>query len=343
MIEIEKYIKDLKICKFPKSINEFSDPIDFFREKSEFYFTTDILLKNVLNICLLNKDYQIVISDADTSDEGISHIIVNSNRIHRLGQSIVEFNISELKNIIAVYTNRTDSFLEFDDENFQSYLYLLRFNGYSSGIVYSSQGFDAKLLNFSKKCYPYALQLIKHDDLERISDVLDIKQDNIKMTFLIREMCTALIKYIAEKGVSFLNNIEWRDLERVLAELFWVNGFKVELTSSSKDGGKDIIIYSRDNKSKEKYYIEIKHWRSGVKVTEKTIKSFIEIIIKDDIKKGIIFSTSGYNSNVMCANICIHNVDLKLWGKNEIYSMAKAYLKNRFGLFEENTDLFKEF
>jgi restriction system protein len=67
--------------------------------------------------------------------------------------------------------------------------------------------------------------------------------------------------------------IEWRDVERVVAEIFSGIGSKVELIPSSKDGGKDVILECKENGTSKTYTIEIKHWRSGQRVGEKKIKN----------------------------------------------------------------------
>ncbi len=92
-------------------------------------------------------------------------------------------------------------------------------------------------------------------------------------------------------------NLEWRDLERTIAELFEGIGFKVTLTPSSKDGGKDVILECTIDKIKKTFIIEIKHWRSGQRVGKEAVKDFTKVIINEKREKGLFLSTYGFASN----------------------------------------------
>lgn len=44
------------------------------------------------------------------------------------------------------------------------------------------------------------------------------------------------------RNPNVLNHLEWRDLERLVAELFDGLGFQARLTPSAKDDGKDVVL-----------------------------------------------------------------------------------------------------
>jgi hypothetical protein len=76
------------------------------------------------------------------------------------------------------------------------------------------------------------------------------------------------------KDPTLLDDIEWRELEKLLAEVLAGVGYSVTLTPATKDGGKDLILECRPLVGKRTYFVEIKHWRSEQKVGAKTIKDF---------------------------------------------------------------------
>lgn len=57
-----------------------------------------------------------------------------------------------------------------------------------------------------------------------------------------------------------LATVEWRDLERLLREVFEGIGFHVILTRPSKDGGFDLELTATERGQKQVYLVEVKHW-----------------------------------------------------------------------------------
>jgi hypothetical protein len=92
--------------------------------------------------------------------------------------------------------------------------------------------------------------------------------------------------------------LEWRDLERVIALCYEELGFDVELTQSSGDGGKDIVLrfnlLSRHKLGAE-YYIEIKHWNQPV--GPGAIRKLSEVKLKDAADGAVLLSTSGFTES----------------------------------------------
>jgi HJR/Mrr/RecB family endonuclease len=87
---------------------------------------------------------------------------------------------------------------------------------------------------------------------------------------------------------SILNQVEWRDLERIMAEVFEALGFRTTPTRGAKDGGKDIILESRHDGSRRMIYVEIKHWCSTKKVGCRPLREFSEVIMRDQVS-GLLF------------------------------------------------------
>ena len=82
--------------------------------------------------------------------------------------------------------------------------------------------------------------------------------------FIVREAMRTLAGEIARNPDS-LNQIEWRDLERVLREVFEELGFDTELTRPGKDGGFDLKLTCVEDQITSTFLVEVKHWVVGAK------------------------------------------------------------------------------
>ena len=146
---------------------------------------------------------------------------------------------------------------------------------------------------------PTKLEIIDLTELEKWSENLKnelIAEEQNEVFYYIRLLSKKFIELVA-KNPSYLMNLEWIDLERTVAELFEGIGFKVTLTPSSKDGGKDVILECVIDKIKKTYIIEIKHWRSRQKVGKEAIKEFTKIIINEKRERGLFLATYGFSNN----------------------------------------------
>ncbi|MEM9456937.1 MAG: restriction endonuclease [Myxococcota bacterium] len=94
------------------------------------------------------------------------------------------------------------------------------------------------------------------DEAEKVRSLVALAVES-----LARELILLIIKQR-----SALREIEWRDLERVIATAFEGIGSHVELTPPAKDGGKDIVLTCSENGIRRQYVVEIKHWVSGKQV-----------------------------------------------------------------------------
>lgn len=128
-------------------------------------------------------------------------------------------------------------------------------------------------------------------------------------------------------------NLEWRDLERTIYEIFNEIGFKATLTPASKDGGKDVILECDIDGIPKSYIIEIKHWRSQQKVGQKAIQEFTKVIINEKRNKGLYLSTYGYTQNYY---ECLSKTERNLVGfgeKEKIVELCHTYEKIKNGLY----------
>ena len=151
---------------------------------------------------------------------------------------------------------------------------------------------------------------------------------------IIKETSRQLAKVLAQNPEQFME-IEWRDLERIIATVFSDFGYNVELTPAAKDGGKDVIVWYRG----ESYIIEIKHWNNKNKVGAHYITEFLQVVIRENRKIGLYLSSSGYTSNAFEALSKIEKRKLRYGDKVSMFSLLKMYERFNNGIYIPVNDL----
>jgi GTPase SAR1 family protein len=152
------------------------------------------------------------------------------------------------------------------------------------------------------------------------------------VAFLVSSLAESLCDLVA-KHPHALHEIEWRDLERIIATALEKIGFSVELTPPAKDGGKDIVANCIVEGSAKKFYVEIKHWRSGDRPGMKQVSEFVEINAQDGTDGGLFLSSSGYGSSVHRQVGKISRQRVRLGGCDKIISLCQQYVKRRKGVW----------
>lgn len=147
------------------------------------------------------------------------------------------------------------------------------------------------------------------------------------------EQSQYFIRKIAENE-KYLEYIEWRELERIVGEIFSGLGFDVEVTACSKDGGKDVLLYYQG----KKYLIEIKDWAEQ-RVGKKSINKFLQVVFKEDGEKGLFLSTSGYCDNAFETLTEIEKEKLQVGDSSQIVNMAKLYVRKNNGVYLPESNL----
>jgi len=145
---------------------------------------------------------------------------------------------------------------------------------------------------------PLAIELIDLDSLRAWATRLDVYQDNIgtEVRIIMQNVSRQLVEIIV-KNPTALNEIEWRDSECTMAEVFSGLGFDSILTPGSKDGGKDVILECEISNEERSYIVEIKHWRSGIRVGHGAVEDFLHVITRENRNGGLFLSTYGYCDN----------------------------------------------
>ena len=101
-----------------------------------------------------------------------------------------------------------------------------------------------------------------------------------------------IAKQILENKRS-LQEIHWRDFEKLLGELLEKDGWLVQITRSSKDGGIDVIAKKSDYKLGEiKTIWQAKKYKNESKVSLSDVRELSAIRESEGATKGIIVTTS---------------------------------------------------
>ncbi len=150
---------------------------------------------------------------------------------------------------------------------------------------------------------------------------------------LRKSLSDALIKLIAANP-RYLEDIEWRELERVVQTVFEALGFSSELTPGEKDGGKDIVLRCKVENAEHTYYVELKHWRSKQRVGGAAASQFINVIVNEGISGGLFLSTYGYCDNAFEMISKIDRKLLKFGSEDKIVSLCRQYVLSQSLLWE---------
>lgn len=180
---------------------------------------------------------------------------------------------------------------------------------------------------------PKAINVGRNEGSKFYEEIPDHKiEEYTEVQIVIDDLSKTLARLIA-LNPNALDEIEWRDLERVMAEVFLGLGFDVTLTPSSKDGGKDVIADFAINGEKKSYVIELKHWRSGKRVGSKPVMEFVHVIASENRTGGILLATYGFSRKAIQALVEIDRAPIALGTREKIGSLCRSYVKARAGLW----------
>lgn len=188
---------------------------------------------------------------------------------------------------------------------------------------------------------PVKIELLGLDDLTnwverlRLVEEIDVEAE---VRIVLREMTQGLARLIA-KTSDALAHVEWRDLERIVAEIFEGLGFKADLTEGSKDGGKDVILTCTVKGKTATYYVEVKHWRSSTRVGASAVEKLLEVVAREKKDGGLFLSTYGFTANAFSQLTTFDRRKLRFGDKDKIVTFCQTYVKAQAGLWSPPEDL----
>ena len=166
---------------------------------------------------------------------------------------------------------------------------------------------------------------VKLDEKELDAEKLNAKEE---FHIAVSTFVTDLVKRVANNP-AILDELEWRDMERLIAEAFLGLGFDVELTPASKDGGKDVVLTYKGMS----YVVEIKHWRSGKRVGQVEIEKFLHVVVHEKRNAGLLLSTSGYCNNAFEYLNSFERRKLRFGTDEKVVCLCRNYMKSKGGIW----------
>ncbi|MGM7428589.1 restriction endonuclease [Bacillus pacificus] len=127
------------------------------------------------------------------------------------------------------------------------------------------------------------------------------------------------IRIHREKVKATRGNLEImdpREFEYFVADFFRSLGYKVQVTSGSNDGGKDIILY----KGNEMKFVEVKRYTKN-SIGRPFIQKLHSAIVDADAVGGYFVTLSNFNKN---ARIYAANKNIELIDGDSLISMMKS-------------------
>ncbi|MCT4074665.1 restriction endonuclease [Elizabethkingia anophelis] len=90
-----------------------------------------------------------------------------------------------------------------------------------------------------------------------------------------------------------------RQFEELVAELFMREGYDVELTKSTVDGGKDIYVAKRTIFGQFLYVVECKKYSPENKVGVNVLRSLYGVVQNEKVTSGIVVTSSYFTKNAI--------------------------------------------
>jgi restriction system protein len=207
---------------------------------------------------------------------------------------------------------------------------------YDRAMLIGRFGFTDAALDAAHRNDPVSVQLLDLDEVGAWIRRMETGQPPFAeaVQTLIKNISHEFAKLVSETPDA-LDHLEWRDVERMMARVMAGLGFECELTPSSKDGGKDLILVWRASSGAQSFIVELKHWRSGKRVGKDAVADFMRVIISEDRNAGLFLSTSGFAADRTEGITEVTRDRLWFGGKSKIVLLAKTYIRACSGLWSQ--------
>lgn len=314
-------MKDVQIERIKRFIQELENTDGV---SSGFY--AEKLFTKILNPLLKEDGYDFSDTGSKT-DMGIDAIAINNQEPSERHNIAIEFKFYKSKNPVPRHV-------------IENFINIGLRSGYGKLMLVSNRNFSKQSRFFFDENFPVGLELIDLNALKAWVSRYELsKISNLSEIQLILKSTSQQFIEIIAKNPSALNELEWRDVERIVSELFAGLGFKSTLTPPSKDGGKDVILECTISNERKTYVVEIKHWRSSIKVGGSSLKGFLNVILNEKRQGGLFLSTYGFCNNAFQQLTQLERKIVKFGEENKIISLAKRYTKMRSGLWQPDDKL----
>jgi restriction system protein len=201
-------------------------------------------------------------------------------------------------------------------------------------------GFTSDARETASRKEPVAVELLDLTGIDAWIRRVELGQpaNTNKVQILLRSISHEFAQLVATDA-RWLDELEWRDLERMIARVMEGLGFATTLTPPSKDGGKDLVLVCEVKDGEESFIVELKHWRSGKRVGRDSVADFLRVIVSENRSGGLFLSTSGYAADTFEGLTEVTRNRLRLGGRNKVVVLAQTYMRACQGLWSPPTVL----
>lgn len=180
-----------------------------------------------------------------------------------------------------------------------------------------------EIKNFIKMCkknhkeLKYIYNKFKTNSLKSILKFIISIIINLIYQFL-RKILTEIISNYKAKEITesdllrikhLILKMDSRNFEIFCAKLFELQGYKSNITPSTRDGGKDVVL----TKSYEKIYVECKHYKINKPVSRDAAMKLVGSMRWGNVQRGIIITTGSFTKDCIsyCEDMNIQTINLE--------------------------------
>lgn len=157
---------------------------------------------------------------------------------------------------------------------------------------------------------------------------------DLPVVAIVAEFSRALARRLA-LSPGELADVEWRDLERLLAEVCGALGFETTLTRSGKDGGFDLELRADGNV----YLVEVKHWSAPDLVGPNIVSRFAEVVVTQRAERGLLLSTSGFRRAVLRERLEVTQHRVALGDGRKVIGLCQRYIQHGANIWRPEMSL----
>lgn len=149
-------------------------------------------------------------------------------------------------------------------------------------------------------------ELLLHLRDFRWSGILDadgnpITQDQLRGSPIITDVISTNEKVLrlVQEEPEAVYSLSSREFEELVAELLYKQGYTVELTPPSKDGGFDMYAARKDGLGEFLYLVECKRYAPGNPVGVQVVRALHGMVQQEQATAGIVVTTSRFTKGAV--------------------------------------------
>lgn len=110
-----------------------------------------------------------------------------------------------------------------------------------------------------------------------------------------KEVTEKPTKEYINKVIRSVNKMSGSQFEDFVGFIFKEIGYKVKQTPKTRDGGKDLILHTKN----KKIYVEVKRYASKNLISSSLVLKLIGSAVSDGVNECIFLTTSGYTKDAI--------------------------------------------